>query len=91
MRTQRGPQLAVRSYHRVARVEKEFAIMKAFDDGLGHLGLKTDFQRGAVFAAVSIVIFGVLILAERPHWAEPWLLASLFTFAVWRLSRQQSR
>lgn len=65
--------------------------MKAFGDGLNPLGLKTDFQRGLVFVLVSIAVFGVLVIAERPHWAEPWLLASLFTFAVWRLSRQQSR
>jgi hypothetical protein len=64
--------------------------MKAFGDGLNHLGLKTDFQRGLVFALLSVVIFAVLVIAERPHWAGPWLIASLFTFAVWRLSRQPS-
>lgn len=70
---------------------KEFAIMKAFGDDFDQLRLKTDFQRGVVFALLAIAIFALLLIAERPHWAEPWLIASLFTFAVWRLNRQQSR
>lgn len=64
--------------------------MKALGEGLNHLGLKTDFQRGVVFILLTTLIFGVLIIAERPHWAGPWLIASLFTFAVWRLGRQES-
>jgi hypothetical protein len=65
--------------------------MKALSDGLHHLGLKTDFQKGAVFVALTIVMFGVLLIAERPQWAGPWLIASMFTFGVWRLNRQQSK
>jgi len=64
--------------------------MKAIGDGMNHFGLKTDLQRGVVFILLTTVIFGVLMLAERPHWAGPWLIASMFTFAVWRLNRQQS-
>jgi hypothetical protein len=64
--------------------------MKAFGDGLNHLGLKTDFQRGIVFILLTTTMFGVLMIAGRRDWAGPWLIASLFTFGVWRLSRQQS-
>ncbi|HTV17103.1 MAG TPA: hypothetical protein VMG12_00490 [Polyangiaceae bacterium] len=64
--------------------------MKALGDGHSHLGLKTDFQRGVVFILLTTLIFGLLIVADRPYWAGPWLIASMFTFGVWRLSRQQS-
>ncbi len=62
--------------------------MRTFSDATSHWSPKTDFQRGLAFALSSISIFGLLILAERPRWAGPWFIASLFTFAVWRLSRQ---
>jgi hypothetical protein len=62
--------------------------MKASRDGLHHLGIKTDFQRGVSFILASAAVFGVLLFAKRPYWAGPWLIASMFTFAVWSLSRQ---
>ena len=65
--------------------------MKALSDGLHHLGLKTDFQRGLSFILASAFVFGVLLIAERPYWAGPWLIASIFTFAVWCSSRQPSK
>jgi hypothetical protein len=65
--------------------------MKAIGHGLSHIGLKTDFQRGVVFFLLTTLIFGLLILADRDYWAGPWLIASMFTFGVWRLSRQRSK
>lgn len=65
--------------------------MKASSGGLRHLGLKTDFQRGLSFILGSGLVFAVLLIAERPYWAGPWLIASIFTFAVWCLSRQSSK
>jgi hypothetical protein len=65
--------------------------MKPFSDGLSQFRLKTDFQRGTAFILLSAAILCALLIAGRPHWAGPWLIASLFTFAVWRLNRQQSR
>jgi hypothetical protein len=65
--------------------------MKPLSDGLNQFRLKTDLQRGLAFVILSGVILCVLLIAERPHWAGPWLIASLFTFAVWRLNRQESR
>lgn len=65
--------------------------MKPFSDGLDQFRLKTDFQRGVAFILLSSLILCVLLIANRPHWAGPWLIASLFTFGVWRLNRQQSR
>lgn len=65
--------------------------MKPFSDGLSQFRLKTDFQRGIAFILLSATILCVLLSAGRPHWAGPWLIASLFTFAVWRLNRQQAR
>jgi hypothetical protein len=64
--------------------------MKSLSDGINQFRFKTDFQRGLAFILLSGLILCVLLIAERPHWAGPWLLASLFTFAVWRLNRQQS-
>jgi hypothetical protein len=65
--------------------------VKPLSDGVSQFRLKTDFQRGLAFILLSSVILCVLLVAERPHWAAPWLIASLFTFAVWRLNRQQPR
>jgi hypothetical protein len=64
--------------------------MKPLSDGLNHFRMKTDLQRGLAFVILSSIILCILLIAERPHWAGPWLIASLFTFAVWRLNRQQS-
>lgn len=65
--------------------------MKETIDGLSRFKLRSERQRGVVFAALCAVIFGVLLLVERPHWAGPWFVASLFTFVAWRLSRSSSR
>jgi Ca2+/Na+ antiporter len=50
-----------------------------------------DFKRGAAFALLSVCVFVVLVHVGRPHWATPWLLASVFTFAVWRMGRAPRR
>jgi hypothetical protein len=65
--------------------------MKSSTDTRGRLGLNTDFKKGVAFALLSLTMFALLLLLRRPHWANPWLIASLFTFALWRLSCQQSR
>jgi hypothetical protein len=65
--------------------------VKPLSDGLSQFRLKTDFQRGIAFILLSTAILCVLLVAGRPHWAGPWLIASLFTFAVWRLNRQQPK
>ncbi len=65
--------------------------MKSLSGGVNQFRLKTDFQRGLAFILLSGAILCALLIAERPHWAGPWLIASLFTFAVWRLNRQQPR
>jgi hypothetical protein len=70
--------------------QQEFETMKSLSDGITQFRLETDFQRGLAFTLVSSVILCALLIAELPHWAGPWLIASLFTFAVWRLNRQQS-
>jgi hypothetical protein len=72
-----------------SRLGKEHT-MKGFGAGHNHFGLKTDLQRGVLFILLTSLIFGALIMANRPHWAGPWLIASVFTFAVWRLGRQPS-
>jgi hypothetical protein len=64
--------------------------MKSSTDTRERLGLNTDFKRGVVFALLSLTMFALLLLLRRPQWATPWLIASLFTFALWRLRRQQS-
>lgn len=76
---------------RLARSTEELVIVKSFSDGLNQWKLKNDFQRGLAFVLLSSAILCLLIVAERPHWAEPWLIASFFTFAVWRLNRQTSK
>ncbi len=53
--------------------------------------LDTDFKKGAAFALLSLTVFAILLLVGRAEWANPWLIASVFTFAVWRLGRQQTR
>jgi len=65
--------------------------MKAFADCVNSLRLTTDARRGLVFVLLSVVMFGVLLVAQRPHWAVPWLIASLFTFAVWRMGAPPSK
>lgn len=65
--------------------------MKSSTDTREGLGLSTDFRKGVAFALLSLAMFALLLLLHRPQWANPWLIASLFTFAVWRLSRQQSK
>jgi hypothetical protein len=56
-----------------------------------HLAPRTDFQRALLFTLLSALVFGVLLIAQRPYWAGPWLISSLFTFGIWRLSRQPSK
>jgi hypothetical protein len=50
-----------------------------------------DFKRGAAFALLTLCVFVLLLGAGRPQWATPWLLASVFTFGVWRMSRAPGR
>jgi hypothetical protein len=64
-------------------------IMKSSTDTRDRLGLNTDFKKGAAFVLLSLTTFALLLLVRRPEWANPWLIASLFTFAVWRLGRQK--
>jgi hypothetical protein len=64
--------------------------MKSSTDTRERLSLNTDFKKGVAFALLSLTTFALLLLLRRPQWANPWLIASLFTFALWRLSRQQS-
>ena len=52
--------------------------------------MSLDFKRGMAFAALCILVFIVLLLADRPHWATPWLLANIFTFGLWRMGRPRS-
>lgn len=65
--------------------------MKPATDNGRRFGLNTDFRKGLAFALASIAVFASLLLVKRPHWAHPWLIASFFTFAVWRLSRRDGR
>jgi hypothetical protein len=65
--------------------------MKSSTDPSDRFGLNTDFGKGLAFALASLAVFAILLLVRRPHWAEPWLVASLFTFVVWRLGRGASR
>jgi hypothetical protein len=65
--------------------------MKTSIDRGTRFGLNTDFRRGLAFALASLAVFAALLLVRRPHWAQPWLIASFFTFAVWRLGRREGR
>jgi hypothetical protein len=66
-------------------------LMKSSTDTRERLGSNTDFRKGVAFALLSLTMFALLLLLRRPQWANPWLIASLFTFALWRLSCQQSK
>lgn len=54
----------------------------------GRIGPNRDFKKGVAFAVLSVGVFVTLVLAQRPHWANPWLLASIFTFGIWLLGRK---
>jgi Ca2+/Na+ antiporter len=66
---------------------REEQIMKTTIDGHRRFDLGTDLRRGIVFSLASMAVFTVLLLMQRPHWAQPWLIASIFTFVMWRLGR----
>jgi hypothetical protein len=53
----------------------------------GRFGSNPDFKKGLAFAAISIGVFVALLLLQRPHWATPWLLASIFTFSLSRMGK----
>lgn len=53
--------------------------------------LNTAVKKGAAFVLFSLAMFALLLLLHRPDWANPWLIASLFTFAVWRLDRPRRK
>lgn len=65
--------------------------MKSSTGTRERLGLDTDFKKGIAFALLSLTTFALLLLVRRPQWANPWLIASVFTFAVWRLGRRRPR
>jgi hypothetical protein len=73
------------------RCSEGVRIMKSSTDTRDRLGLNTDFKQGVAFALLSMTMFALLLLIRRPEWANPWLIASVFTFAVWRLGRQRSK
>ncbi len=50
-----------------------------------------DFRRGVAFALLSIGVFVALVALQRPHWANPWLLASVFTFGLWLTGKKPIR
>jgi hypothetical protein len=52
---------------------------------------RTDLEKGIVFATLCVAVFFLLLLADRPHWATPWLLASIFTFGLWRMTGPRAR
>jgi len=54
----------------------------------GRFGSNPDLRKGLAFAALSVSVFVALILIQRPHWANPWLLASIFTFGLWLLGKK---
>lgn len=66
-------------------------LMKSFGRYTGRFGLNDDRRLGIAFVLASLGIVALLLLVRRPYWASPWLLATLFTFAVWRLSRKAPR
>jgi hypothetical protein len=84
-RQQMGGHTATREDH--GGCSEGARIMKASTDNRGRLGSSTDFRKGTAFALLSLTTFALLLLLRRPEWANPWLIASLFTFAVWRLGR----
>jgi hypothetical protein len=53
--------------------------------------LSPDSKQGIVFTSLSLGAFALLLMVERPHWATAWLVASIFTFGVWRLGRSPQR
>jgi hypothetical protein len=69
----------------------EEQTMKSSPDRSSPFGLNTDFRKGLAFALASLAVFACLLLVRRPHWAHPWLIASFFTFLVWRLGRREPR
>ncbi len=65
--------------------------MKLSPEARRRPSLNTDFKKGAAFVLLSLAMFALLLLLHRPEWATPWLIASLFTFAVWRLDRPRAK
>jgi hypothetical protein len=57
----------------------------------GRFGSNPDLEKGLAFAALSIGVFVMLVLVQRPHWANPWLIASIFTFGLWLLGKKPAR
>jgi hypothetical protein len=57
----------------------------------GSFRLSRSFKRGAAFAFLSLCVFVLLMGVARPHWATAWLVASVFTFAIWRMGREPQR
>jgi hypothetical protein len=101
LRVKQGPRQR-RTWHRLGSARclhisaadsqnHEEQTMKSFPDRSSRLGLNTDFRKGVAFALASLAVFAGLIIVQRPHWAHPWLIASFFTFLVWRLGRREPR
>jgi hypothetical protein len=65
--------------------------MKSSTERGGRLDLNTDFRKGLAFALASLAVFACLLLVQRPQWAHPWLIASFFTFVIWKLGRREPR
>jgi hypothetical protein len=65
--------------------------MKTLVTRRGRFGSNPDLEKGLAFAALSVGVFVVLVLVQRPHWANPWLLASIFTFGLWLLGKKPTR
>jgi len=49
-----------------------------------------DLRQGIAFVLLSLAMLVLLSLLRRPEWARPWLIASVFTFILWRLGRHPS-
>ena len=56
----------------------------------GRMTSSSDLGQGIAFVLLSLAMFVLLSLVRRPEWAQAWLIASLFTFVLWRLGRQPS-
>ena len=55
----------------------------------GRFGSNPDLEQGLAFAALSVGVFVALTLLQRTHWANPWLIASIFTLGLWLMSKKR--
>lgn len=64
--------------------------MTSSTNARGRMTSSGDFRQGVAFVLLSLAMFVLLSLLHRPEWARPWLIASSFTFVLWRLGRHST-